>query len=72
MATALDAPQIGTQAEQLPAMALDALRIGTRSPRPLQGVFRKQRGKFVVNWTSCATFFRPILPFMMAWSVLRE
>ena len=35
------------------------------SGRDLQGVFREQRGKFVVNWTSCATFFRPILPFMM-------
>ena len=27
-----------------------------------QGVFREQRGKLVVNWTSCATFFRPIPP----------
>ena len=37
---------------------------------PSWGVFREQRGKFVVNWTSCATFFRPISPFTTAWGIL--
>ena len=44
-------------------------RSGTR---PLQRVFREQGGKFVVNWTSCATFFRSILPITMTWGILRK
>lgn len=48
-------------------MALDARQIGTL---PLLGAFREQRGKFVVNWTSCATFFRPISPFTTARGIL--
>ena len=52
----LDAPRTG---RDLPAMALDTPRTGTL---PLLGVFQEQRGKLVVNWTSCATFFRPIPP----------
>lgn len=35
-------------------------------------VFREQRGKLAVKRTSYATFFRPILPFMTVWSVLRK
>ena len=34
------------------------------------GVFREQRGRFVANRTSCATFFRPISPFTTAWGIL--
>ena len=62
----LDAPRTG---RDLPAMALDTPRTGTL---PLLGVFQEQRGKLVVNWTSCATFFRPIPPFARAWTILRE
>ena len=68
MATALDAPQIGTQAEQLPAMAFDALRSGTRPPRGLSGAERLVGGQL----DELCDVFRPILPFMMAWDILRK
>ena len=45
MATALDAPQRGTQAEQPPAMDLDALRIGALPPRGLSGAERLVGGQ---------------------------
>ena len=62
-------------------MALDTPRTGTRpsgdGPRCTvnrdatpPGVFREQRGRFVANRTSCATFFRPISPFTTAWGIL--
>ena len=64
-----------------PAMALDTPRTGTRpsgdGPRYAvnrdatpPGVFREQRGRFVANRTSCATFFRPISSFTTAWGIL--
>ena len=56
------------------AMALDTPRTGTRpsgdGPRCTVNRDAIQRGKFVVNWTSCATFFRPISPFTTAWGIL--
>lgn len=67
LATALGAPQIVTQS-QASGMILDALQIGDATSRG----FREQRGRLVVNWTSYATFFRPILPFMIAWIILRK
>ena len=62
-------------------MALDTPRTGTRpsgdGPRYAvnrdatpPGVFREQRGRFVANRTSCATFFRPISSFTTAWGIL--